>query len=546
MNKKRFKHILASCSVCCGIAATAPLLTSCGDDWLSLSDPNLETADTFWKTADQFNEGLTAAYSTWRRPGYFSRWFQVLTILRSDEGWSNSPNPEFIGDANFVMSSYNYDSNEGLNLPWQAMYNSLYYVNQVIDNMNDHGYELFTQEEADKILGQGYFIRGVAFWAIAGIYGRGPLQTSSVEVNGPVGSQEDLYKQALADFTRAAELLPTKWPAAEAGRATKGGALGMMARMNMQLAGMKCHRPWDTANQDPAQAKAYWEAAKKNIEDIFALGIYDLVPNWLDNFTEANENNQESLFEINFKEGTVNGKEVGNQRPKFLGLYAGSGSGLSWDDGSAREWLLDAFNEERDKDGNIDMRKFHTLFYYDEREPETTTAVYYGKTWTEWNYVEPFQKKCYWKKYTSVENDPNATGEGYVTGVNIRILRLADVYLMYAEVLNELGGDRKVAVEYINKVRRRVNMSDLDAARFQDYDALLNQIKHERLLELCGECERWFDLDRWGDIHDQTKINELAERDEDFKNYRLGISHLWCIPNHEINLRPDLTQNPGY
>ena len=69
MNKKRFKHILASCSVCCGIAATAPLLTSCGDDWLSLSDPNLETADTFWKTADQFNEGLTAAYSTWRRPG---------------------------------------------------------------------------------------------------------------------------------------------------------------------------------------------------------------------------------------------------------------------------------------------------------------------------------------------------------------------------------------------------------------------------------------------------------------------------------------------
>ena len=117
---------------------------------------------------------------------------------------------------------------------------------------------------------------------------------------------------------------------------------------------------------------------------------------------------------------------------------------------------------------------------------------------------------------------------------------------MYAEVLNELGGDRKVAVEYINKVRRRVNMADLDAARFQDYDALLNQIKHERLLELCGECERWFDLDRWGDIHDQTKINELAERDEDFKNYRLGISHLWCIPNHEINLRPDLTQNPGY
>ena len=160
--------------------------------------------------------------------------------------------------------------------------------------------------------------------------------------------------------------------------------------------------------------------------------------------------------------------------------------------------------------------------------------------------MEPFAKKCYWKKYTSVENDPSATGEGYVTGVNIRILRLADIYLMYAEVLNELDGDRATAVEYINKVRRRVNMADLEAANFTTYDALLDQIKHERLLELCGECERWFDLDRWGDIHDQQKINQLAERDADFATYRLGISHLWCIPNHEINNWEGLTQNPGY
>ena len=122
--------------------------TSCGDDWLSLTDPNVETTATFWQTTEQFNEGLMAAYSTWRRPG--SRWFQVLTVLRGDEGWSNSPNPEFIGDANFVMTSYNYESNEGLNLPWQAMYNSLYYVNQVIDNMNDHGYQLFRRRRPTR------------------------------------------------------------------------------------------------------------------------------------------------------------------------------------------------------------------------------------------------------------------------------------------------------------------------------------------------------------------------------------------------------------
>lgn len=538
------KNIIAKILV---IAALFSSTTACSDDWLSLSDPNHETADTFWKTAEQFDQGLSAAYSTWRRPGYFSRWFQILMILRGDEGWSESPNPEFQADANFIISAYNYDRNEGIVLPWQAMYNSLYYVNQVIDNMNAQGYNLFPKAEADKILGQGYFIRGVAFWAIAGIYGKGPIQTSSIS-NGPIGNQEDLYKQALSDFTKASELLPENWPAVDKGRVTKGGALGMMARINMQLAGLKCHRPWDTANQNADAAKAYWQAAKKNIEDILALNIYSLCDDWMDNFTEDNENNSESLFEINFKDGLINGKEVGNQRPKFLGLYLSDGSG-AWNDGSARDWLLDEFNKEKDKDGNVDMRKFHTLFYYDPAEPQTATANYYGKTWLEWCAQEGYQNDqfphaCYWKKYTSVETDNK--NEDYSSGANLRILRLADIYLMYAECINELNGDRTTAVEYINKVRRRVNMSDLNPSGFTTYDELLTQIKHERLVELCGECTRWFDLDRWGDIHDQGKVNEIAERDIDFRSYNVGKNHVWIIPNHEINLWDGLTQNPGY
>ena len=538
------KNIIAKILV---IAALFSSTTACSDDWLSLSDPNHETADTFWKTAEQFDQGLSAAYSTWRRPGYFSRWFQILMILRGDEGWSESPNPEFQADANFIISAYNYDRNEGIVLPWQAMYNSLYYVNQVIDNMNAQGYNLFPKAEADKILGQGYFIRGVAFWAIAGIYGKGPIQTSSIS-NGPIGNQEDLYKQALSDFTKASELLPENWPAVDKGRVTKGGALGMMARINMQLAGLKCHRPWDAANQNTDAAKAYWQAAKKNIEDILALNIYSLCDDWMDNFTEDNENNSESLFEINFKDGLINGKEVGNQRPKFLGLYLSDGSG-AWNDGSARDWLLDEFNKERDKDGNVDMRKFHTLFYYDPAEPQTATANYYGKTWLEWCAQEGYQNDqfphaCYWKKYTSVETDNK--NEDYSSGANLRILRLADIYLMYAECINELNGNRTTAVEYINKVRRRVNMADLNPSGFTTYDELLTQIKHERLVELCGECTRWFDLDRWGDIHDQGKVNEIAERDIDFRSYNVGKNHVWIIPNHEINLWEGLTQNPGY
>jgi hypothetical protein len=117
---------------------------------------------------------------------------------------------------------------------------------------------------------------------------------------------------------------------------------------------------------------------------------------------------------------------------------------------------------------------------------------------------------------------------------------------MYAEVINELNGDRATAVEYINKVRRRANMTDLSASNFNSYDALKDQLRHERLVELCGECTRWNDLDRWGDIHTQEGVNELAERDEDFNTYKVGYTHVYAIPQHEISLYPGLTQHAGY
>lgn len=525
--KKTIISVLAALSLLSSV--------SCSDEWLTLSDPNRESADTFWQTKEQFEQGLYASYSVWRRPGMFSRWFHVLMILRSDEGWSESPDPKFQAYGNFIISPYNVESTEGIVSPWSETMNQLFYVNQVIDNMNNRGYSLMTKEEADKIMGQAYFIRAVDYWYMAGTFGKMPRQITTL-ADGEVIEQEEMYRQALSDFDNASRLLPEEWPSADKGRPTVGAALGMMARCNMQLAGI-CKRPWENRL---SEAEAFWQAAKKNIEDIFIMNRYDLVPNWLDNFTEANENNIESLFEINFKNGLTNGQETGMHRPKFFGLYLASGEG-AWNDGSSRDWLLDEFDKELDKDGNTDMRKRYTLFYNDPND----TQLYYGKTYAEWDAINHFPHKCYWRKYTSVDTDN--LPEDYSSGTNFRVLRLADVYLMYAEVLNEISTpDRTTAVEYINKVRRRVNMADLNAALFNDYETLKEQLRHERLVELCGECTRWNDLDRWGDLHDQTRVNQLAERDPDFLNYKVGINHLYIIPNHDISLYPGLTQNPGY
>ncbi|MFT3739949.1 MAG: RagB/SusD family nutrient uptake outer membrane protein [Breznakibacter sp.] len=521
---------------------------SCSDDNLDLMDPNRESSDTYWEKEEDYYKGLNASYSVWRIPNYFSRFYHVLMLLRSDEGYSDGPAPEWHAYGNFQLTPYNTDATEGIRAPWIAIYRQLFYVNQVIDNMSSRGYGIFLanakndlekaakQKEADELLGQVYFIRGVSFWYLAGTYGKGPRQVSSTK-DGEIIEQEEIYKQALADFEKAEELLKERksWSGEDLGRVTLGAALGMQARVHMQLAGYY-KRPW-VKNQTAANTQ--WAEAKRTIEEVLKLN-YSLVPNWVDNFTMANENNSESIFEIQFKEGLINGKEVGAHRPKFFGLQLQSGEG-AWFDGSAREWLLDEFDKELDKDGNSDLRKYYTLFY----ENLNDNMKYYGKTYAEWKAGGDLAKKCYWRKYSSVDSDPSKK-EDYSSGINFRMLRLADVYLMYAEVLNELNGDRNLAVEYINKVRRRVNMKDLDPSMYADYNALLDQIKHERLMELCGECTRWLDLDRWGDIHTQEGVNQLALRDPDFNTYTVGINHLFIIPNRELSLYPGLKQNPGY
>lgn len=515
-------------------------LVACTDSFLELSDPNRESSDTYWEKEEDYRKGLSASYSVWRIPHYFSRFYHVLMILRSDEGYSASPAPEWHAYGNFQLTPFNNDAIEGIVLPWQAIFRQLFYVNQVIDNMESRGFAIFEKnnntKEANEILGQAYFIRGVSFWYLAGTYGKGPRQISST-ADGEIIEQEEIYKQALSDFEKAQTLLVDRisWSGDNIGRITLGATIGMQAKVHMQLAGYY-KRP---TVSNSTQANIHWDLAKKRMEDIFAMD-YDLVPKWLDNFTDKNENNQESIFEIQFKEGLVNGKEVGMHRPKFFGLYLQSGEG-AWNDGSAREWLLDEFDKEMDKDGKPDIRKYYTLFY----ENPTDTMKYYGKTFADWRAGGDVPYKCYWRKYTSVDSNPSKK-EDYSSGVNFRMIRLADVYLMYAEALNELNLDRSTAVEYINKVRRRVNMRDLDPSLYNDYTALKDQIKHERLVELCGESGRWYDLDRWGDIHSQDGINQLALRDPDFNTFRLGISHLYCIPNRELSLYKGLTQNFGY
>ncbi len=526
--------------------------TSCSDDWLSLSDPNRYTVDNYWQTENDFESGLAAAYRYQRQSeGGFARWYHQINVLRSDEGYSTSPNTIIPSYGNFLHSPYIANNSTAYAYPWRDAYTQIYFANQVLDALNEKGETVLSGNRYNEIKGQALFIRASAYWWMASLYGQTVKQTTASTSDGigdGIMNQYEGYMFALKDFEAASALLPTAWPEAELGRVTKGAAYGMMCRINMQLAGY-CKRPASVdavAASHSSETTAFWTAAKKNCEDIFALGIYSLVPDYVDNFTSQNEFNSESIFELPYKYTGTNaymGDYSGLHRPQYLGLYLASSGGGAWDDVSPRQWLLDEFDLEPDKDGKTDIRKHYTLFYED---PDYADEIlYHGMNWGELDSINHFAKPCYWRKYSQVDSKTGYT-ERYSSDINYRMIRLAEIYLNYAEILNELGTDRSMAVEYINKVRRRVNMVDLDAGDFGSYDLLLSRIKHERVMELCGECLRFSDLDRWGDIYTQAGVNALAERDGDFLTYTIGTSHLFPIPQREVTYYPGLEQNPGY
>ena len=525
--------------------------SACGNDWLSLSDPNHFTADQYWQTEEDFESGLAAAYRYQRQSeGGFARWYHQLMILRSDEGYSTSPNTTITSYGNFLHDPYIAKNEAAYISPWRDAYTQIFYANQVLDALNATGTSVLTDTKAKEIKGQALFIRASAYWWMASLYGKTVKQTTAASSDG-LGegfmTQYEGYHFDLNDLIEAEKLLPASWPASDLGRVTKGAAYGLSCRLNMQLAGM-CKRP---ASIDPeaashaAEEMDYWNAAKKNCEDLFALNLYSLVPNYVDNFTSLNEFNSESIFELPYKYTGANsyvGDYSGFHRPQYAGLYLASSGGGAWDDVSAREWVLEEFDKEKDKDGNTDIRKHYTLFFDDPYDPDE--ILYHGMTWKQLDEINHFNKKCYWRKYTQPDSKTGYT-ERYSSDVNCRMIRLAEIYLNYAEVMNELN-DRTTAVEYINKVRRRANMADLKATSFASRDQLLDQIKHERVMELASECLRWPDLDRWGDLYTQQGINEIASRDADFQTFTLGKSNLFPIPQREIDYYPGLTQNPKY
>ncbi|MDN3583997.1 RagB/SusD family nutrient uptake outer membrane protein [Mucilaginibacter flavus] len=492
---------------------------------LTTVNPNAQTSQTFWQNASDAVKGINAVYGSLIIDGSYMRFSPIVENTRGDDATSYSPWDQIYNMGKFNMQS----TGDGVLFSWTAYYQGILRANEVLK------YVPAINMDADlkkRVLGQAYFLRALYYFHLADFYKNVPMPlapaASSTDYFQKQQPQDVVWAQVISDFKAAEDMLPTTYVGlavdGQVGRATKGAAAAYLGKTYLFT-------------------KKYAEAAAQ-FKTVMDLGIYSLVPNYYDNFFANNENNSESIFEVQFSRdagGTDLGwggdPSSGWGRTSARAITFGAAS-FGFTDVQPTPALYNEYLQEKTTSGAVDPRLDVTMYYNKPGEKlynQSFAARYAGSS---------SLNAVFCHKY---ENGDSGQADEYDwrSGINERLMRYADVLLMYAECLNELS-QTSDAYQYIQMVRNRVGLPNLATVKPNMSQAdMREQIGHERFLEFSLEGHRFDDIRRWGWLQDATKLAWLKSRDPEFNTYTTGKEYL-PIPLTEVQTNVGLVQNPGY
>ena len=525
-------------SYICMAVLLSGILSSCNESsFLDLKDPNHFTGDNFWKNKADAESALAAAYSPikYQMYGYFGAFDGWLNLNgRGDDIFTiTNEEPGMWAIANFQNSPTTGND------PYGALFTGVQRANVVlryIDNVPATG---ITEEDRSMIKGEALFLRGYQYFLLVNNYKEVPLRiipSNEDEPNKPAASEAVLWKQAEDDLTEAIKCnLPVTRVADEKGRIEKGAAIAMLAKVYLTQ-----HKyPEDKAQLDLLLKAPYYP------------GRYNLMENFAENFTTAKENNEESVFELQYSSdgdltwGNESGINLGSSIPQFIGPVNSGG----WAKIMPTSFIVGQFiSEERPAgaDTKFDKRMYPSLFF----NPEALGDVVKNESWYGGNYsMEKLWEgnagkmaggaptfsmgdgKFLLKKYTAYYvNDEAADNMGNKEGKanNVRVMRFAEVLLMYAEACAKTN-DVTGASYALKLIRERAGLADKTFTQ----DQLMDQIEHQCLLEFFGEGHRFDDLKRWYTTNEIKTI--LKANDKQGADNFQERNRYYPIPTGELN-----------
>lgn len=511
------KNIMKSRIILCTMAFTLVFL-SCDNDLLNKTNPNNLTTDSYYKTDEDLAKALNGVYALLQSNGLGGREWFFLQDLRSDDVQTGGGQLET--PRNQILIGSHAPSNPVLSSVFQNLYRLIHRANALITNAPTATTK--DQSLKDRYVAEARVLRAWAYHQLLEFWGGVPLYTTyaiALDETKPRASGQEVSDFLISELSAVTASLPESYSGNDLGRVTKGAAHTLLAKIYL--------------------AKGDYTNAKQQLEAVKTIG-YNLTDNYFDNFTEENEYNEESIWEISYtSSGNYNWDGDGNDYgPNESWIRSQEYSAIGWRNLIPSDGLLAEFenNDPRLNDNFYftgdsygDPAQLKTLTDGDQRG---NNVIYQG-----------VPQKVSWKKYSVMYKlDPG----GYYDkiGINYRMYRYSDVLLMLAECENEVGSPA-LAIDYLNEVRNRpsVNMPDYPTAEYpvNSKSEIFRAIVHERRVELAGEEVRNFDILRW------RKNRQLAS--EPISYFQANKYEYLPIPQDEINnnpLVPPSSQNPGY
>lgn len=544
------------------LAATLLFSTTSCEDFLNEEVRGSQNLDTYFASIDDCESYITGCYEALTCSG----WWQINTVwllseMCSDDAW--------MGNTTQSQSDYislaHYQGNGASNGPisnfWQYRYKGILRCNVGIERIAQLDVE--DTELRDRFVAEARFLRAYYYFELVRNFGGVPLITGFLmpeEIQGITrASEEEVYDFIEKDLLAAADVLPqrSEYDASDMGRATRGAALGLLGKAYLY--------------------QERWQDAHDVLQTVINEGEYDLLPEFGQVWDLEYDNSIESLFEVQYIYHST--LALGGSLATVTGARNGPGDGWSWCQPSANleQAFIDAGDTERlrwtiIKTGCTEIAGEENFDQFVENSKGMSKYQEYVDQYgwdPECYIIDPSQHKSarVIRKYFLPIADRPEVYNTDKSPLNHRILRYADVLLMYAEACNELGDDAS-ARDALNQVRRRVNLADVTSSG----NELRKAIRQERRLELAFEQNRLYDIRRWTDDNGKKVICNLMGPNGTFVQWNTneatrdiyewenqgeasdkGITFdenrdmVFPIPLYEITMsNGSITQNPGW
>ncbi|SEN16732.1 Starch-binding associating with outer membrane [bacterium A37T11] len=476
------------------------LANACAPD-LDLNQLGAKSVNTYYQTPDDANAATIALY------GQLRAIYRDETINTPNSVSSDDAIPFLTGNADrLALWNYNLTSqNTFVADIWANAYTGIQRSNVVLNRVPKIQMD---EQLKNQYLGEAQFLRALHYFNLVRFFGDVPLvldETLSLENSEvPRTSASAVYDQIVDDLKNASDFLPNSYSGSDVGRATKGAALGLLAKVLLTRAGSDAASP-------------YWAQAANTAKEVIDMNTYALWDDYSQVFELANRCGKESLFEVLYITDLSGNNFTTGYAPRGSSIVPGTGSGIYRVSSS----LFNSYE-------NGDRRKAVT-FLTSYTSPTSGEIVQLSV-----DNTDPALAVSFWKMA-----DLTSTVAGQ-SGKSFPYLRYSDILLIYAEALNESNnGPTAEAFIAINKLRQRAGLDpiqNLNKAKFRE------AIMKERRLEFCFEGNRWFDLVRTGKLLEAVKTENSFSRNATIQ----GFNRYLPIPQREIDANSALTQNTGY